>query len=287
LTGLQKDGRPELKSVIQEYGHLVSGGEARNINFYYPETFEYAKCRVNNKNPDETIKADRLFNNLLSSMPLAFNLFHPLIMIGKKYPESLNRMIKSAFPALPIDRVNEVMIEFIPRPVSTYTNDRSAMDAAILFKDKMDNKFLISIETKYTDRLGMNKGKDKKTILEIAESLNIFTETGIKVISDGCTQIYRNFFLTEKFRLVHNFQDSYSIILAPEDHPTTKSEIASLHENLKPEFHYKLRECALEDFVESLETGCPEEFHPWLTWFYDRYLDFSKTEDLFNEFKSQ
>ena len=54
-TGEKADGKPELKSVVQEYGHLVSGGESRNINFYYPETFEYAKCRVNNKNPDETI----------------------------------------------------------------------------------------------------------------------------------------------------------------------------------------------------------------------------------------
>jgi hypothetical protein len=287
VTGTKEDGKPILKSISQEYGHLVKGGDLRNINFYYNETFEYAKCRVNNKNPDETIKADRLFNNLLSSMPMAFNLFHPLIMIGKKYPKSLNRMIKSIFPTLPIDKVNEVLIEFIPRPVSTYIEDKSAMDASITYSDEADRKYLIAIETKYIDQLGKNKAKKKDLKLKTARELNMFTEEGIKEISGGCTQIYRNFLLTEKYRLVHGLCDSYSIILAPGDHPSTETEIASLHKNLLPEFHYKLQKYALEDFVDKLKFDCPEEFKPWLAWFYDRYLNFSKTEHLFREFTNQ
>lgn len=287
VTGTKEDGRPILKSISQEYGHLVNGGETRNINFFYPETFTYAKCRVENKNRDETIKADRLFNNLLSSMPLAFNLFHPLIMIGKKFPAPLNRMIKNVFPEFPIEQVDDVMIEFIPRPITTYTDDRSAMDAAILFSDDKGKSYIVSIETKYIDQLGKNKAKKNDLKLKTARELNMFTEEGIKEISGGCTQIYRNFLLTEKYRLVHGLCDSYSIILAPGDHPSTETEIASLHKNILPEFHYKLQKYALEDFVGKLKFDCPEEFKPWLAWFYDRYLNFSKTEHLFKEFTNQ
>jgi hypothetical protein len=287
VTGRNMNGKPILKSVLQEYGHLVTGGELRNINFFYDETFEYAKYRVEHIKKDETIKADRLFNNLLSSMPMAFNLFHPLMLIMKKYPGSLNRMIQRAFPELTVTHVDDVLIEYIPLPISSFTDDRSAMDAAILFSDDKSNNYIISIEIKYIDHLGKNKAKENNLKLKTARSLNIFTEAGLHTISLGCTQIYRNFLLTEKYRIVHGLYDSFSIILAPGDHPSTEAEIASLHENLLPQFHYKLRKYALKDFVSNLKYDCPEEFQPWLEWFYNRYLDFSKTKHLFKEFINQ
>lgn len=287
VKGSDSNGKPILESIKQEYGHLVCSGETRNINFFFEETYEYAKYRVENKKPDETIKTDRLFNNLLSSMPMAFNLFHPLMLIKKRYPALLNKMLRNVFPEFSLNKIDEILIEFIPLPINLYTEDRSAMDAAIIFLDDMGRKYIISIETKYIDQLGQNKAKDNSLKLETAKSLNIFTANGINTISQGCTQIYRNFLLTEKYRLVHGLRDSYSIILAPQEHPTTEKEINSLRENLYPEFQYKLHKYALEDFVASLKPDCPEEFQNWLTWFYNRYLNFGNTEYLFKEFINQ
>ncbi len=281
------NGKAILGSVKQEYGHLVKGGESRNINFFFQETYEYAKYRVENKKPDETIKADRLFNNLLSSMPMAYNLFHPLILMRQQYPEALNKMIRNAFPDYPVHKVTDILIEYIPLPTDQYTGDRSAMDATIMFQDAKGENYLIAIETKYIDRLGKNKAKDNSIKLETAKESGLFNSNGIETVSQGCTQIYRNFLLTEKYRLVHDFKDSYSIIMAPAEHPTTEIEIASLQKNLLPEFHYKLQKYSLEDFVESLKSDCPKEFQEWLNWFYDRYLDFNKTEHLFKEFINQ
>ena len=287
VSGRKVNGKPILKSIIQEYGHLVTGGEFRNKNFFFEETFEYAKDRVEHIKKDETIKADRLFNNLLSSMPMAFNLFHPLMLIKKKYPDSLDQMIQRIFPDITITKVDDILIEYIPLPISSYTDDRSAMDAAILFSDDKGNKYIISIETKYIDQLGKNKAKENDLKLKIARELKIFTEEGIYTISLGCNQIYRNFLLTEKYRKVHRFSDSFSIILAPRNHPSTEEEIASIQEKLLPDFHYKLKKYALEDFVRNLKYDCPGEFRPWIDWFYSRYLDFSITEDLYKEFIDQ
>jgi len=284
VKGKDENGKYIIESVKQPYGHLVLGGEFRNINFFLQETFEYAKFRVENKNPDETIKADRLFNNLLSSMPMAFNLFHPLILIKQKYPEALDKMIQNAFPEYPIHKVDEILIEYIPIPIDKYTGDRSAFDAAILFQDEKGRRYIISIETKYIDQLGQNKAKGNSLKMEIAESLNLFNSNGLDTTNKGYTQIYRNFLLTEKYRLVHGLNDSYSIILAPREHPTTDKEIDSLHKNLSTEFHNKLKKYALEDFIALLEPDCPDEYKEWLNWFYDRYLYFEKTEHLFKEF---
>lgn len=265
------------------YGNMLADGEHSGKNFFFPKTFEYAHNRADSPKAAETIDKYRLFNNLLSSMPMAFNLFHPLMMITEKYPELLNQMIRDLFPGLPVHQVGEILIEYIPTPVDKYTNDKSAMDAAILFSDNANNKYIIAIETKYTDSLGVNKAKDNVAKVKTASESGLFTEEGLAHIKDGCTQIYRNFLLTEKYRMVHQLKDSFSIILAPKDHPSTDNEIKSLLKYLHPEHQYKLKKYSLEDFVSSLGKSCPYEFKIWLKWFFDRYLDFNKIESIMNE----
>jgi len=131
-----KDGKPYY------YGNMLMGGELSGKNFFFKDTLDYANTRVNIKNrkAEETIGEYRLFNNLLSSMPMAFNLFHPLRMIREQYPDQLNQMVRDLFPGLPVDEVDDILIEFIPTPTTAYTKDKSAMDAAILFSDQDKNK---------------------------------------------------------------------------------------------------------------------------------------------------
>jgi len=142
------------ETILSYYGNVLVNGDTTGKNFFYHETFEYAKRRVREKLKEETIDAYRLSNNMLSSMPMAFNLFHPLMLIQAKYPKAVNQMLRDALPALPIEEVDDIKIEFIPTPLKDYTNDKSAMDAAILFKDEKGEKYLLAIEVKYTDSLG-------------------------------------------------------------------------------------------------------------------------------------
>ena len=268
------------------YGNMIINGKKTGKNFFYPQTFEYALERVKGKNSSETIGEYRLFNNLLSSMPMAFNLFHPLIMMKEENPNALNNIIKALFPKLPIHNVDSILIEFVPIPISKYTNDKSAMDVAILFSDDKNNKYIIAIETKYTDSLGKNKASDNKLKYDTAKDSELFTDEGLCHISEGCTQIYRNFLLTEKYRMVKNLKDSFSIILAPEQHPSTKNEIESLLKYIKPEYHYKLEKYSLEDFIKTLKSKCPDSNSKWIQWFDDRYLDFNLAEQLLEKTKA-
>lgn len=263
------------------YGNMLVNGKFTGKNFFFRETFEYAIKRVDDPNirkPEETIDEYRLFNNMLSSMPMAFNLFHPLMMIKMHYPDHLNEIVSALFPELPIYEVDDIMIEFIPTPIGNYTKDYTAMDAAIFFSDEDNNKYLIAIETKYTDSLGMNVGSNNDTKYNVSVESGLFTPDGLEKIKGGCNQIYRNFLFTEKYRMVHKLKDSCSIVLAPKDHPTTSEEVESLLGYLKQNNRYKLQKYTLEDFMEIIHEKCPENFKHWAEGFMERYLRFEKVE---------
>ena len=267
-----KDNKPAF------YGNMLVNGEITGKNFHYSETFEYAKKRVDGKNSVETIDKYRLFNNLLSSMPMAFNIFHPLMMIKKKYPDDIARILQKLFPDLDIHHVDDILLEFIPTPIKKYTNDKTAMDAAIFFSDAEGYKHIIAIEVKYTDSLGTNFARDKENKYTIAKESGLFTAAGLEKVKEGCPQICRNFLLTEKYRMVHKLKDSYSIVLAPKGHPTTLNEINSLKNCLKSDYKYKIDSYTLEEFMDVLFEVCPYEFLDWIGRFKERYLHFETIE---------
>ena len=98
-----------------------------------------------------------------------------------------------------------------------------------------------------------------------------------RIISGGIrlTQIYRNFLLSEKYGQYKGL-NSYSIILAPQAHPSTDNEFKSLYNELKEEYRTKINNIHLEDFVNAIIINCPDEYRVVFERFYDRYLNFDK-----------
>lgn len=278
--GIGPNRNSKRDAIPSFYGNMLVNGEETGRNFLLPETFRYALERIHNKKKNETIDEYRLFNNLLSSMPMAFNLFQPLMLIKEKNLDALNSIIKTAFSNISVETVTDIKIEFIPDNPKNYTNDLSAMDAVIEAVDSEGDKSLFAIEVKYTDSLGKNKAVDNDTKYNVAKELGLFTDEGLEFVKLGCSQIYRNFLLAEKYRQVHNFKNSYSVILAPKEHPSTQNEIDPILKFLKPEFRYKIINLHLEDFVDAIESNCPEEYINWIKRFRERYLNFSKIEHL-------
>ncbi len=285
--GLDENGKPKKKKKIRrEYGHMVKGGDKMWYNFYNKDILNYAQKRVAEKLPEETIEADRLFNNLLSSMPLAFNLFYPLMELLEKDVVKTTEIVAALFPNWDITKVDKIGIEFIPTPIKDYTEDKSAMDAFITFIDKEGEKNIIAIEVKYTDSLGTNKAKENEKKYEVAKNTKFFTAEGLKVIDQGCTQIFRNFLLTESYRMKEKMPNSYNVILAPAQHPSTLTELNAIKKYFNdtcPED--KLTKYDLETFVHIIAEKVPAEMKDWINWFEKRYLDFGSEESLYKELK--
>src|SRR3989339_1118999 len=114
------------------YGNMLKNGQKTGSNFIPGAAFRYAKQRVEAKKSNKylTIEEFRLFNNMLSSMPMCFNLFSDLRELLTKDASEATRIIKLLFNEVEfIEKVKEIEIEFLPLPIENYTNDKSALDA--------------------------------------------------------------------------------------------------------------------------------------------------------------
>lgn len=293
------------------YGNLALNGKEKNYNFLSDEIFEYAKKRLDKKNKKsyETIDEERLMCNFLSSQPMAFNLFYPLMkMVKDGKGEEMALVLKSFIDKddkLNISKITEVGIEYIPSYYKDCIGDRTAMDAYFVYETADLKKGIVAVETKYTDVLGKNetkegakddakkKGRDRQKQIIFDELSELFTKDLLKSIEEGntkLTQLFRNFLLTEKVRIYsmenhdmnldaelsveipERYDDSVSIVLAPKDNISNKQEEDILKNGLNEQYKYKFQTIDLESFVEKLIEIFPDE--DIFKKFYKRYLDF-------------
>lgn len=277
----EEEGFGPTKATKRKYGNMISGGDVSGKNFLMKETFEYAKERVANKRENETIDGFRLFNNLLSSQPMAFNLFHPLMLLLKQDSAVVTLAVRPVFRNFPVFEVTEIGLEFIPTPIENYTNDKSAMDAYIRFVDNKGGKHIIAIETKYTDVLGVNEASHCEEQKQMLIDTGLFSADFEELLMGGkvkLTQIYRNLLLTERYRIKERLKDSYSVVLSPKEHPSTEEEIKYVTDYLKPEYVYKLSAVSLEDFMDAMIQYLSEYYTLVYEKFRRRYLEFRKVE---------
>lgn len=280
------------RGITYYHPNLATNGSDTGYNFLSQEIFEYAKWRIEQKKSYETINEDRLFNNFLSSQPMAFNLFVPLMSIvhtdegksklAKVVAEHIINSDSSAF-----NKITEVGIEFIPPYYSECLNDKTAMDAYFMYERTDGKHGLIAIETKYTDILGTNPASNPSfAIRQATENIGIsqlLTNEGIEGITKRdikLSQVYRNFLLTETVRLHEHLDDSISIILSPKGNMSNEEDERSLIAILKDEYKYKFQSVTLESFVSALIREFPDT--ELFRRFENRYLDFERVEKLIN-----
>ena len=274
---------------VYNLGNYISSGKEDGANFLADYIFVHAKERIGNRKPYETFDEDRMFNNLLSSQPMAFNLFCPLRKLREENPIAATKAIQAALPHYSIALVTAVELEFIPSNYQSLTGDKSAMDAIIKYRDFEGKECFISIETKYSENLGSNtasfmklsgeKYEDKrKKYFETIKKLNLFLpdiEEKIRNKPSKLTQLYRNFILSEAYGNYKGMVTN-SIVLAPARHPSTKREIKSLQKELHPQAKDKILGVALDAFVDALIEACDGEYKQIFERFKKRHLNFRK-----------
>jgi hypothetical protein len=131
------------------YGNYLTQEDGnQGLNFFTLQLgeriFSVVKKRLAEKKG--TIEPYRLLCNMLSSQPMCFNLFSPLLNdFGLA-----TALLKPLFPD-EILEVTRVMLEFVPEPVNVYLNDHTAFDAYVEYTALDGNKGFIGIETKLVE----------------------------------------------------------------------------------------------------------------------------------------
>ncbi len=281
-TILKQDcGYGPSKTSHVTYGNMLKDGEVTGSNFLTPETFEYAKYRKQTELKGETMEEYRLFNNMLGSQPMCFNLFYPLKRLFERDDASATKVIASCFPNLPITKLLGIEIEYYPYPQDEYLNDKTAFDALILFKDNEGERCLLAVETKYVEKLGSNASRNKEQQIDIVKNSGRFNVEAFYNAEKGYSQIGRNYLLGLKYAQVHNYSKVFAVVLSPKEN-SSESEIESFKQDLAADYKHTMFQHWLEDFVSSLKENVPNSHQQWVHDFKKRYLDFTPIASLFN-----
>jgi hypothetical protein len=116
----------------------------RDLNFLDPKIAGYAERRaVEVQREGGSLEPVRLFHNMLSSMPLCFNVFGMI----RETPDAQLEFVQRLFDP---SAVAVEMIECEWTPVAGL-GDRTAFDAAIVTRHADGSNHLIGVETKYTE----------------------------------------------------------------------------------------------------------------------------------------
>jgi hypothetical protein len=143
------------------------------INFLSPQAAVAVRDRLAYSEAHQTLNEDRLWADLLSSMPMCFNLFGPL-QADRTAATRWSRRWHSDEEWI----VSHIKFEWSPgRRDSKYLGNRSAFDAAVLLEHVVGDKGVIGIETKYHDAPESPRPPRLETAaryLEVAERSGVF-----------------------------------------------------------------------------------------------------------------
>jgi hypothetical protein len=142
-------------------------------NFLSPHINEAVRHRLAHPERHQQINRVRLWTNLLSSMPMCFNVFGELW----DAPEAATKALEAWFPGVD-GEVDEVRFEWSPgRLDPRYLGNRSAFDVAFLLKMANGKKAAIGIETKYHEHPQKETVPERNRLphyKQVAEGSNAF-----------------------------------------------------------------------------------------------------------------
>lgn len=140
--------RPQEGWASRPLGSRIDIQVAREkkCNFLNTAAEQAVEHRLNHPQPHQTLNVDRLYADLLSSMPMCFNLFAPL----SKDLALANRAVRAWWPHVPGTVVN-VLFEWSPgrRLSGRFLENASAFDVAFELDLGHGRRGLLGVETKY------------------------------------------------------------------------------------------------------------------------------------------
>lgn len=249
-------------------------------NFLNPRIFEVVKETLKNKEKGAKIEENRLYTNLLSSQPLAFNLFADLSLNKVK----ATNFFRELFPERGINEVTEIIFEHSDgRGDSGYTEDHSAFDVFVKYTLKSNELGFIGIEVKYSENLKDQPAKHKERYDKLTNESEVFTNNCIAALQKKpFQQIWRDHLLSISYLKHQNpkvkYKEGFFVYLYPKQNIECEKAVKEYTKFFKSYNHEtnqfdKIASSFdflyLEDFIEKLRESFNES---WVNELKIRYL---------------
>jgi hypothetical protein len=257
----------------RKLGNLLPMPWARDtLNNYLSDTIkQVVKREVFNSSADGKLYGKpRIFNNLLSSQPLCFNLFAEL-------QQDLSLATKVFRQLCPhrIDTVLSIEFEHSPgRRDMNYTGDRSAFDVYVEFLNDSNEKGFIGIEVKYHENLKNKPAKMRDRYFEAASVMGCFKENCLDILQRSpLEQIWRDHLLAGSllYSSKDNFRDGFYVFLFPQDNLHCQEAVEQYKQCLTIDRTFQ--SWTLENVVSIIKEHTDKK---WIDDLIDRYLEFGK-----------
>lgn len=256
------------------YGNYLTQQDGENgKNFYdgfdiFEEVLKFSKKKYN--------KA--LYSNMLRSEHIPFNFFIPLDK-DRNYCKNVFAHILNA----EIKSIDKLIIEYAPKPRFNYLKDKTSFDTYIEYTNSANDKGIIGIEVKYTERDYKHKSKTEQENItnnssiyfEVSKKCGLYKPDALEVLpTDRFRQIWRNHILGESILLVDNekFRHFTSLTIFPAGN-THFVETSNMYIELLNNKNGKFIALTYEDFFTILNHHCPNSnYKTWINYLSRRYI---------------
>ena len=257
------------------YGNMLRSEDAeRGLNFLTERIFDVVRQRL--AEGTGTVEPFRLLHNLLSSQPMCFNLFGPLVD-----DHDLARRVLRELVTADVAEVTQVALEFAPQPASEYLNDRTAFDAFIAFRRTDGRPSFVGIETKLTEPFSQ-KAPDTPAYRRWSDRPDSpWLATAQPELAEmRHNQLWRDHLLAVAMSLhpASAYGGGYFMLVRHPGDSECAQVVKGYQELLKPDDRSFI-DCPLDELMDVVESaaGNADQRH-CLAAFRQRYLDLSLSE---------
>jgi hypothetical protein len=270
VLGLDYGPGPSVSSATR-YGNFLTTADAeQGANFLTPQIFDVVRRRLAERTG--AVSRDRLLRDLLSSQPMCFNLFAPLV----DDLDLATRLVGALLPG-EIERVTGVRIEWAPTPKREYLDENTAFDCFIDFRLPDGSSSFLAIETKLTDSFSKQRYDAARYLRVTRHHPEFWDASRLEHLNDArWSQLWRNHLLAV-------------VLVDHPDPPYTSGRVAVVRHHLDDEgavavAAYKgllhdpdvVSDLTLDRIVAAWRplAETPQQAE-WLDAFHERYVDLS------------
>ena len=227
------------------------------------------------KSAEKVYGKPRIFDDLLSSQPLCFNLFGEL----QRNLVLATRVFKRCLGSTRVGEVEKVEFEHSPgRGDDALTGDRSAFDVFVEYRTPPGGKGFVGIEVKYHEDLKDPAARLRPRYEEVADGMGAFRpDCREQLRQSPLQQIWRDHLLAGSM-LLHrdlDYAEGFFVCLYPRDNERCAEAVDKYGDCLTESGRVPFMAWTLEDLMEDVRASGAG---PWAEDFIDRYLAFDKID---------
>ncbi len=267
-------GRFSTYQQLGSYLHKDAVKKQRDLNFLHPDAHQHAEDRAKVvPGQGGSLESTRLFHNMLSSMPLCFNLFGAM----RAEPGFL-KVFKALFDDQ-ASAITEILCEWAPEGKEAKIGDRTAFDAVVFYTANGEQRFC-GIETKYTEPFSQTLSKNLPEYDDVMHHSGWFhdPDAGVQLRARASDQLWRNVMLAAKLDHVGSRGRGSVTVVALGDDKGAEKAVEIVGGALSDSHADRLRSVSIEQILETTEELAPD-LGWWATSFRRRYVEAGLPDD--------